>query len=201
MMQNDKRAIPMYSKSNKFIICLKKLYRERKIPDAPHLNFVYKESTDRIVSKPKQADMLDKRYKLTNVIEKAFKSQFEILNGVVTKTSAGVSYQPSEVNDVTAIYNFQIKDYAGKTIKFVIKVNVKQIYSTGCTQNWIKNWWSHHSTDFIQSSSVSRVYGELADLFLTAKDSILRSMNDLVTINIVQSVKLEKKNGNKTKVC
>ena len=48
----------------------------------------------------------------------------------------------------------------------------------------------------MQNSSVSRVYGELADIFPKTEDSLLLKMNDIVSINIVQSVKLEAKKVN-----
>ena len=96
------------------------------------------------------------------------------------------------------MYKFQIKDYAGKTIKVVTKVNNMQIHSItlDVPKNGFQNWWSHNSTDFMQNSSVSRVYGELADLFPASEDSLLPKMNDIVSINMVQSVKLEAKKVN-----
>jgi hypothetical protein len=198
MMPNDKKARPIYNKTNKFTIAFKKLYREGKITDAPHLNFVYKPSTDRFVDKPQQTDLLDKRFKKTPVIKKAFQKEFEILNGVATRKTPGACYQPSEINDINAMYKFQIKDYAGKTIKVVTNVNNKQIHSItlDVPKNGFQNWWSHNSTDFMQNSSVSRVYGELADLFPASEDSLLPKMNDIVSINMVQSVKLEAKKVN-----
>jgi hypothetical protein len=96
------------------------------------------------------------------------------------------------------MYKFQIKEYAGKTIKVVTSVNDKQIHSTQLEipKTGFSNWWKNNSTDFMQNSSVSRVYGELADIFPKTEDSLLLKMNDIVSINIVQSVKLEAKKVN-----
>ena len=162
MMPNDKKARPIYNKTNKFTIAFKKLCREGKITDAPHLNFVYKPSTDRFVNKPQQTDMLDKRFKKTPVIKKAFQKEFEILNGVATRKTPGLSYQPSEVNDINAMYKFQIKDCAGKPIKVVTKVNDKQIHSVqlDVPKTGFQNWWSHNSTDFMENSSETRVFSK-----------------------------------------
>ena len=198
MMANDKKPRPIYNKHNKFTIAFKKLYREGKIADAPHLNFVYKPTTDRFVNKPQQTDMLDKRFKKTKVIKKTFQKEFEIINNKITKKTPGTSYQPSDINDINSMYKFQIKNNAGKTIKVVTKVNDKQIHSTQLEvpKTGFSNWWKHNSTDFMQNSSVSRVYGELADIFPKTEDSVLLKMNDIVSINIVQSVKLEAKKVN-----
>jgi len=123
---------------------------------------VYKPSTDRLVNKPQQTDLLDKRFKKTTVIKQAFKDEFEIINGVVKKKTPGSSYQPSEVNDINAMYKFQIKDYAGKTIKVTTSVNNNKMHSVplDVPKTGFQNRWSHNSNDFIQNSSVSRVYGE-----------------------------------------
>ena len=96
------------------------------------------------------------------------------------------------------MYKFQVKEHAGKTIKVVTKVNDKQIHSAqlDVPKTGFSNWWKHNSTDFMQNSSIFRVYGELADLFPKSEDSLLLKMNDIVSINIVQSVKLDAKKIN-----
>ena len=85
MMPNDKKPRPIYNKNNKFTIAFKKLYREGKKNENPNLNFVYKPSTDRFVIRNLQTDMLDKRFKKTDVIKETFQKEFEIINGVATK--------------------------------------------------------------------------------------------------------------------
>jgi len=85
MMPNDKKPRPVYNKNNKFTIAFKNLYIEGKISHNPNLNYVYKPSTDRFVTRNLQTDMLDKRFKKTNVIKKTFQKEFEIINGTITK--------------------------------------------------------------------------------------------------------------------
>jgi len=77
MMPNDTKPRPIYNKNNKFTIAFKKLYREGKINDNPNLNYVYKPSTDRFVTRNLQTDMLDKRFKIQMSLGRLFRKNLK----------------------------------------------------------------------------------------------------------------------------